>query len=124
MTKRIVKALENPVVDILGHPTGRLLGKRDPYEVDLDKVIDAAIANGKVLELNGSPDRLDLPDIWVRKAKDKGIRISIATDSHRTEHLKEWMRYGVAYGRRGWLQKEDVVNSLSLVKFLKYFKIK
>jgi len=124
MTKRIVKALENPVVDILGHPTGRLLGKRDPYEVDLDKVIDAAIANGKVLELNGSPDRLDLPDIWVRKAKEKGIRISIATDSHRTEHLKEWMRYGVAYGRRGWLQKEDVVNSLSLVKFLKYFKIK
>src|SRR5574341_352059 len=114
MTKRIVKALENPVVDILGHPTGRLLGKRDPYEVDLDKVIDAAIANGKVLELNGSPDRLDLPDIWVRKAKDKGIKISIATDSHRTEHLQEWMRYGVAYGKRGWLQKEDVVNTLPL----------
>lgn len=124
MTKRIVKALENPVVDILGHPTGRLLGKRDPYEVDLDKVIDAAIANGKVLELNGSPDRLDLPDIWVRKAKDKGIKISIATDSHRTEHLQEWMRYGVAYGKRGWLQKEDVVNTLPLTKFLKFFKIK
>ncbi|OGC78938.1 MAG: hypothetical protein A2145_06760 [candidate division Zixibacteria bacterium RBG_16_40_9] len=124
MTKRIVKALENPVVDILGHPTGRLLGKRDPYEVDLDKVIDAALANGKVLELNGSPDRLDLPDIWVRKAKDKGIKIAISTDSHRTEHLQEWMRYGVAYGRRGWLQKEDVVNTLSLAKFLKFFKIK
>lgn len=124
MTKRIVKALESSVVDILGHPTGRLLGKRDPYEVDLDKVIDASLANGKVLELNGSPDRLDLPDIWVRKAKDKRIKISIATDSHRTEHLKEWMRYGVAYGRRGWLQKEDVVNTLSLAKFLKFFKIK
>ena len=123
MTKRIIKALENPVVDILGHPTGRLLGKRDPYEVDLDQVLDAALANGKVLELNGSPDRLDLPDIWVRKARDKGIKIAVSTDSHKTEHLKAWMRYGVAYGRRGWLRKEDVVNTLPLQKFLKLFKI-
>ena len=124
MTKRITKALENPVVDILGHPTGRLLGKRDPYEVDLDQVLDAALGNGKVLELNGSPDRLDLPDIWIRKARDKGIKIAVSTDSHRTEHLREWMRYGVAYGRRGWLRKEDLVNTLPLQKFLELFKIK
>ena len=124
MTKRIVKALENPVVDILGHPTGRLLGKRDPYEVDLDQLLEAALANQKVLELNGSPDRLDLPDIWLRKAKDKGIKIVISTDSHRTEHLKEWMHCGAAYGRRGWLEKKDVINTLPLEKFLKFFNIR
>jgi DNA polymerase (family 10) len=124
MTKRIISALENPLVDILGHPTGRLLGKRDPYEVDLDQVLEAALKNDKILELNGSPHRLDLPDIWVRKAKDKGIKIVISTDSHHTEHLQEWMGYGVSYGRRGWLEKKDVVNTLPLEKILKLFKIK
>ncbi|MCI0531214.1 MAG: DNA polymerase/3'-5' exonuclease PolX [candidate division Zixibacteria bacterium] len=124
MTKRIIRALENPHVDILGHPTGRLIGRRDPYQVDLDRVLKAALTNKKVLELNCSPDRLDLPDIWVRKAKDMEIKISIATDSHRTGHLQDWMRYGIGCGRRGWLEKKDVVNCLPLDKFLKFFKIK
>ncbi|OGC78838.1 MAG: hypothetical protein A2145_06190 [candidate division Zixibacteria bacterium RBG_16_40_9] len=124
MTKRIIKALENGVVDILGHPTGRLLGKREPYEVNIEKIIDAAKANEKVLELNGCPDRLDLTDIYLKQAKEKGVKIAISTDSHKNPHLKDWMRYGVGMARRGWLEKNDVVNTLSLEKFLKFFNIK
>ncbi len=124
MTKRIIKALENEVVDILGHPTGRLLGKREPYEVDMGKIIDAAKANKKILELNGCPDRLDLNDIYLRQAKDQGVKIVISTDSHKNLHLKDWMRYGVGMARRGWLEKKDVVNTLPLEKFLKFFDIK
>ncbi len=124
MTKRIIKALENEVVDILGHPTGRLLGKREPYEVDMKKIIDAAKANKKVLELNGCPDRLDLNDIYLRQAKEKGVKIAISTDSHKNLHLSDWMRYGVGMARRGWLEKKDVVSTLPLEKFLKFFNIK
>jgi len=124
MTRRIIKALENPVVDILGHPTGRLLGKREPFEVNMEKIIEAAKANKKVLELNGCPDRLDLTDIYLKQAKEKGVKIVISTDSHKNLHLKEWMRYGVGMARRGWLEKKDVVNTLPLEKFLKFFKVK
>lgn len=120
MTKRIIKALENEVVDILGHPTGRLLGKREPFEFDMGKIIEAAKANKKVLELNGCPDRLDLTDIYLKQAKEKGVKIVISTDSHKNLHLKEWMRYGVGMARRGWLEKKDVVNTLTLDKFLKF----
>ncbi|EQB62914.1 MAG: hypothetical protein RBG1_1C00001G0493 [candidate division Zixibacteria bacterium RBG-1] len=120
MTTRIIKALENPVVDILGHPTGRLLGKREPFEVDMEKIIKAAKANKKVLELNGCPDRLDLTDIYLKQAREKGVKIAISTDSHKNLHLKEWMRYGVGMARRGWLEKKDVVNTLPLDKFLKF----
>lgn len=124
MTRRIIKALENPVVDILGHPTGRLLGKRESYEVDMGKIIDAAKSNKKILELNGCPDRLDLTDIYLKQAKEKGVKIVISTDAHKNLHLKEWMRYGVGMARRGWLEKKDVVNTLPLEKFLKLFDIK
>jgi len=120
MTKRIIKALENPVVDILGHPTGRLLGKREPFEVNMEKIIEAAKANKKVLELNGCPDRLDLTDIYLKQAKEKGVKIAISTDAHKNLHLKDWMRYGVGMARRGWLEKKDVVNTLPLDKFLKF----
>ncbi|HKZ22477.1 MAG TPA: DNA polymerase/3'-5' exonuclease PolX, partial [candidate division Zixibacteria bacterium] len=119
-TKRIIKALENEVVDILGHPTGRLLGKREPFLVDMEKIIEAAKANKKVLELNGCPDRLDLTDIYLKQAQEKGVKIAISTDSHKNLHLKEWMRYGVGMARRGWLEKRDVVNTLPLDKFLKF----
>jgi len=124
MTKRIIKALENEVVDILGHPTGRLLGKREPFQVDVEKIIEAAKANKKVLELNGCPDRLDLTDIYLKQAREKGVKIAISTDSHKNIHLKEWMRYGVGMARRGWLEKRDVVNTLPLDKFLRFFNIK
>jgi DNA polymerase (family 10) len=118
MTRRIVKALENPNVHILAHPTGRIIGKREPYSVNLDKVMDACLANGKILELNAYPERLDLSDLNCRKAKEKGVKVAISTDAHRTEHL-EWMTFGVATARRGWIEPQDVVNTLPLLKLLK-----
>ncbi|OGC83790.1 MAG: DNA polymerase III [candidate division Zixibacteria bacterium RBG_16_43_9] len=121
MTKRIIGAIENPYVDIIAHPTGRLIGRRDPYEVDMDKLLDAAKANHKIMELNAYPDRLDLNDLHCRKAKEKGVKIAISTDSHWTEHLS-WIRYGIATARRGWLEPEDVVNTLPLEKLLKLFR--
>ena len=121
MTRRIIQAIENPYVHIIAHPTGRLLGKRDPYEVDMDKLLDAAKANGKIMELNAFPDRLDLNDINCRKAKEKGVKIAISTDSHWTEHLN-WIKYGIATAKRGWLEPEDVVNTLSLEKLLKLLR--
>jgi DNA polymerase (family 10) len=121
MTKRIIQAIENPYVHIIAHPTGRLIGKRDPYEVDMDKLLDAAKTNGKIMELNAYPDRLDLNDLHCRKAKQKGVKIAISTDSHWIEHLS-WIRYGIATARRGWLEPEDVINTLSLEKLLKFLK--
>jgi DNA polymerase (family 10) len=119
MTKRIIKAIENPNVDIIAHPTGRLIGKREPYQVDMDKIMDACKANGKILELNAYPERLDLSDINCRKAKEKGVKIAISTDAHADAHL-EWMKFGVATARRGWIEPQDVINTLPLSKFLKF----
>jgi DNA polymerase (family 10) len=119
MTKRIIKAIENPNVDIIAHPTGRLIGKREPYQVDMDKIMDACKANKKVLELNAYPERLDLSDINCRKAKEKGIRIAISTDAHADAHL-EWIKFGVATAKRGWIEPEDVINTLPLSKLLKF----
>lgn len=119
MTKRIIKAIENPNVDILAHPTGRLIGKREPYQVDMDKIMDACKSNGKILELNAYPERLDLSDINCRKAREKGIKIAISTDAHRNAHL-EWMKFGVATARRGWIEPQDVINTLPLSKLLKF----
>jgi DNA polymerase (family 10) len=121
MTKRMIKAVENPNVDIIAHPTGRLIGKREPYEVDMDKLMDACLKNNKVLELNAYPERLDLNDIHCRKAKEKGVKIAISTDAHSVKHL-DWIIYGVATARRGWLEPEDVINTLGLQKLLKLFK--
>ena len=121
MTKRIIGAIENPYVDIIAHPTGRLIGRRDPYEVDMDKLLDAAKVNKKIMELNAYPDRLDLNDLHCRKAKEKGVKIAISTDSHWTEHFA-WIRYGIATARRGWLEPEDVINTLPLESLLKLLK--
>jgi DNA polymerase (family 10) len=118
MTNRIIRAIENPNVDIIAHPTGRLIGKRDPYEVDMDKIMDACKANNKILELNACPERLDLSDMNCRKAKEKGIKIVISTDAHMDVHLN-WMKFGVATARRGWIEPQDVVNSLSLSGLMK-----
>jgi len=121
MTKRIIKAIENLNVDIIAHPTGRLIGKRDPCLVDMDKVMDAALANHKALELNAYPQRLDLNDIHCRKAKEKGVKLVISTDAHKELDL-DFMFFGVATARRGWLQQEDVLNTLHLKKFVRYFR--
>jgi DNA polymerase (family 10) len=121
MTKRIVKAMENPHVDIFAHPTGRLIGRREAYRVDMDKLMDACKANGKALELNAYPERLDLSDLNCRKAKERGIKIAISTDSHQDGHY-DWISFGVATARRGWIEPEDVINTLPLTKLLKWLK--
>ncbi len=110
ITRRAVEALENPHVCTLGHPTGRMLLARKPYEIDLDAVIEAARDNGKFLELNAHPKRLDLDDAACAAAKDRGVPIVIATDAHRPDGL-DVMRYGILQARRGGLTKQDVVNT-------------
>ncbi|HHH79533.1 MAG TPA: DNA polymerase/3'-5' exonuclease PolX [Thermoplasmatales archaeon] len=113
MTERIVKALENEYVNFLAHPTGRLIGRRDAYEVDVEKIIDSAKENNVFLEINAFPDRLDLNDVHAKMAKEKGVRMVIGTDAHSLDHLR-FMRYGIAVARRGWLEKKDVLNTCSL----------
>ncbi|MDA8164251.1 MAG: DNA polymerase/3'-5' exonuclease PolX [Desulfobacteraceae bacterium] len=109
-TGRILRAMDNPWVDIVGHPTGRLINERLPYEVDMERLMAAAAARGCCLELNAHPDRLDLNDVHCKMAKDMGVKIAISTDSHNLGNL-EFMRFGVGQARRGWLEKEDVINT-------------
>lgn len=119
MTKRMVRAFENPCIDILAHPTGRLLGARDPYEVEMDELMEAAKKYGKALEINAYFERLDLNDIHCRKAKEMGVRMGIGTDTHHLDQM--WMiSLGVAVARRGWLETKDVLNTLSLKEMLKW----
>jgi len=117
MTARLLKALANPYVRILGHPTGRQILKRDPFSFDLEKVFAAAKEHGVILELNGNPERLDLNDAHVKLARDRGMKVIISTDAHSPEHFK-LMRYGVVTARRGWLSKEEVLNTLPPEKLL------
>jgi len=119
MTKRIVRALENPFVHCLAHPSGRLLGARAPYEVDIDKVMEAAKRNGKALEINATLERLDLDDIHSRKAKEMGIKLAIGTDAHHLDQL--WMiSLGVGVAKRGWLETPDLLNTFPLKEILKW----
>jgi DNA polymerase (family 10) len=119
MTKRIVRALESPYIHILAHPSGRLLGARDPYEVEMDELMEAAKKYGKALEINAYFERLDLNDIQCRKAKEMGVRVGIGTDAHHLDQM--WMMsLGVAVARRGWLETKDVLNTLSLKEILKW----
>ena len=113
MTGRIIKAMENPNVDILAHPSGRLIGERDPYSVNMTAVLEAAERTGTAMEINAHPSRLDLADINVRKAKELGVKIAIGTDAHSSGGL-DMMRFGIMVARRGWLVKADVVNTLEL----------
>lgn len=110
MTERLLKALHNPYVRILGHPTGRQILKRDPFNFDLEKVFATARKLGVILELNGNPERLDLCDRHVKLARDRGMKIIISTDAHHPDHF-EFMRYGVMTARRGWMEKKDVLNT-------------
>ncbi len=121
MTKRITTAVESGSIDILGHPTGRLIGERDPYDFDLEKVFSAAKSSGVCMELNCFPNRLDLRDVHCRLAGQSGVKVALGTDSHRTEQL-DYIKYGVITARRGWLEKEDVLNTLNaknLIAFLR-----
>ena len=113
ITQRLIGAMQHPLVTAISHPTGRLLERRDPYDVDLDAVIDAAVATGTRLEVNGGPERLDLPDWAVRKAMEKGATLVIDSDAHAVEEL-EWTEYGAATARRGWATADRVNNTRGL----------
>jgi len=118
LTKRIVNACKNPHVDIIAHPTGRHWGIRDSYELDFDEVFKVARETNTFFEINSFPIRLDLGDSLVRLAKSKGVRFTIGSDSHKVEHLR-FLKYGVGIARRGWLEKEDVLNTFSLKEVMK-----
>lgn len=117
MTERMLAAIENPYCQIIAHPTGRLLLRRDPIDYDMEKVLDACARYGVAMECNSYPDRLDLKDVYLRMCKERGVQVVISTDSHNTSNLS-FIRYGVTTARRGWLQKKDVINTLPLEKFL------
>ncbi|HHY99396.1 MAG TPA: DNA polymerase/3'-5' exonuclease PolX [Firmicutes bacterium] len=119
MTQRIITAIRNKNVDILAHPTGRLLGRREPYDVDMEAVLREAAASGTILEINSYPDRLDLSDIWARRAAGYGIKISIDTDAHAPDQLS-YIAFGVSVARRAWLTTENVVNSWPYEKLKTY----
>lgn len=119
MTNRIIKALENPYVHALAHPSGRLLGAREAYDVDIEEIMKAAKHFGKALEINAYFERLDLDDLHCRKAKEMGIPLAIGTDAHHLDQM--WMMsLGVAVARRGWLESRDLLNTLSLNELLKW----
>jgi DNA polymerase (family X) len=117
MTERMLAAIENPYTQIIGHPTGRLLLRRDSFAYDMERILDAAREHGVAMECNASPERLDLKDVYLRMAKERGVRVVISTDAHTASTL-EFMRYGVQTARRGWLEKKDVLNTLPLAEFL------
>ena len=118
MTRRIVKALQHPRVNILAHPTGRLLGRREPYQVDMEEVVKAARDHGVMLEINAQPHRLDLNDAYAYMAREAGVKLVVSTDAHRVAEL-DHMRHGVDQARRGWCEKKDVANTLPLSTFRK-----
>jgi DNA polymerase (family 10) len=117
-TRRICAALANPFVHLIAHPTGRIIGRREGYDIDLEKVIECAAKNRKVLEINAFYGRLDLNDVWAKRAMQAGVRLAINTDAHAPGDL-EWMRYGVIVARRAWLTKNDVVNCLSYARLMR-----
>ena len=120
-TERVIRALDNSYVHILGHPSGRLINERPPYEIDLEKVIRAAVERGCFLELNAHPDRLDLDDVHCQMAKEMGLKIALSTDAHSTDDLG-LMRFGIGQARRGWLEPADVINTRPLAELRKLLK--
>jgi DNA polymerase (family 10) len=121
MTRRVIRAMENPYVNVIGHPTARIINRREPIEMDLDEVFRAAARTGTALEINAYPDRLDLKDEHVAWAKRHGVKFAVDTDSHATLHL-EHMRYGVATAQRGWLTKDDVINAWPLGRLRRFLR--
>jgi DNA polymerase (family X) len=117
MTDRMLKCIENPYTQIIGHPTGRRLLVRDSFDYDMEKVLDACAKYGVAMECNSYPERLDLRDVYLRMCKERGVKVVISTDSHNTLHLP-YIRYGVTMARRGWLEKANVINTLPVDQFL------
>lgn len=120
-TSRVIRAMENPHVDIVFHLTGRLINKREPIDLDIDAIIAAAKRTGTILEINASPERLDLKDEYIRTCVAAGVKMTIDSDAHAADHFK-FLEYGIAQARRGWAEKNDIVNTLPLKEFLKSLK--
>jgi DNA polymerase (family 10) len=118
MTRRITRAMRHPLADILAHPTGRLINRREPYPVDVEELVKVAKEEDVLLELNAQPDRLDLRDFHLQMARAAGVKIVISTDAHRSAEL-DYMSYGVDQARRGWLEKEDIANTYPIEAFLR-----
>ena len=120
-TRRMIRAISNPYVNIIGHPTGRILLDRVGYELDMEAVIDAAIAHGVSIEINAHPSRLDMDWRLVLRARDKGMKIPIDPDAHALAGLDD-MRYGIGIARKGWLSANDVLNAMETPALLKFFQ--
>ncbi len=121
MTERIIKVMKNPNIDIISHPTGRILKRRDEYQIDFDKILRAAKETGTILEINAFPERLDLNDQNIRRAKEAGVKMVINTDSHHKDQLR-FIEFGIAQARRGWAEKEDIINTQPVEKLIKFFR--
>ena len=119
--KRLKTALKNPHVDLIAHPTGRLIGKRAGYDVDVDMLIELARETNTALELNANPNRLDLTASYLRKAQEAGVPIMINTDAHNIDMLDD-MKIGVSAAKKGWLKKSSVLNTKSIDEFLQFLK--
>ena len=122
-TKRVVRAMQNPYAHILFHPTGRLIGKRNPYDIDVETIIKEAKRAGMVLEIDAFPDRLDLKDEHIRAAVREGVKLSIDSDAHAADHFAV-LEYGIAQARRGWAEKKDIINTHPIEKMLGFLKKK
>jgi DNA polymerase (family 10) len=109
-TERVLEAMQNPYVDCIGHLTGRRIGSRPPRDVDVERVIEGALATGTILEINGQPDRLDLRDVHARAAKEAGLKLAVTSDGHQVR-AQAYVELAVAQARRGWLTAADVVNT-------------
>lgn len=121
MTNRLLRAIRHPHVDIIGHPSGRIIGQREPYEVDWPRIFRACAECGTALEISSFPNRLDLKDTLCQEAKSYGVKFAINTDAHQVYHL-DLMRFGVAVARRGWLEKHDIINARGLDELVDWAK--
>lgn len=121
LTKRLISAVNNHYVTVIAHPTGRLIGERDAYDIDMESVLKTAAEKGRAIEINAYPLRLDINDIYAKRAKEIGVPIAISTDTHITSQF-DYMRYGVSTARRGWLEKNDIINTYSIENLIKWIK--
>jgi len=121
MNERLIRAMKNPLVKIISHPTGRLIQRRDEYQIDFEKVLNAALETRTALEVNSYPQRLDLKDSNIRKAVEKGVKICVNTDAHQKNQMN-FIKFGIAQARRGWAGKDDIINSWPIKKLLEFFK--
>jgi DNA polymerase (family 10) len=123
MTERICRVMQNPNVDIIAHPTARVIQRREGYQVDFEKILECAKRTGTVLEINAYPDRLDLNDVHIKKAVEAGVKLSIGTDSHSRTQLY-YLELGIAQARRGWAERKDIINTMGYVELIKFLKKK